>query len=265
MHNPFLTEEENLISERYLKNGYIIFPFKDTSHLLALKDKVWEWSKDYLNLENVKPNDFFDKTQDFVSKSELNEFRVHLINKLSKDEQVRPLIYKLAKEYIDIIVGNELAMQRAPNLSIQLPKDDSSLLPLHSDVWSGNSPYEIVFWLPLVDCFKTKSMYALPIKESQRISNNFSKYSNLNAEELYKKIEADLDWFNVPFGHGVIFTHTLLHGNIVNQEESTRWTFNVRFKGLLTPYAAKELGESFLPISIKPSTRVGHDFVKPEL
>ena len=53
-------------------------------------------------------------------------------------------------------------MQKKINLSIQLPNDNSSLLDVHADVWSGDSPYEAVIWMPLVDCFKTKSMYILP-------------------------------------------------------------------------------------------------------
>ena len=55
-------------------------------------------------------------------------------------------------------------MQKRINLSIQLPNDSSSLLPLHSDIWSGDSPFEAVVWIPLVDCFKTKSMYILKSK-----------------------------------------------------------------------------------------------------
>ena len=38
------------------------------------------------------------------------------------------------------------------------------LLPIHSDVWSGDSPYEINLWLPLVDCYRSKSMYLLKKK-----------------------------------------------------------------------------------------------------
>ena len=37
-------------------------------------------------------------------------------------------------------------MQRNINLSIQFPNDKGSLLPVHSDVWSGDSPYEINLW-----------------------------------------------------------------------------------------------------------------------
>ena len=53
-------------------------------------------------------------------------------------------------------------MQQRVNLSIQMPGDTSSLLPVHADTWSGDSPYEVVAWLPLVHCYGTKAMYLLP-------------------------------------------------------------------------------------------------------
>ena len=78
---------------------------------------------------------------------------------------------------LETLVGNELAMQLRINLSIQLPCDDSSLLPVHSDVWSGDSPFEVVVWLPLVDCYGTKSMYILPPGLSEELSAEFSQHA----------------------------------------------------------------------------------------
>ena len=75
------------------------------------------------------------------------------------------------------IVGNELAMQNKINLSIQFPNDASSLLPLHSDTWDGDSPFESVLWLPLVNCFKTKSMFILK-------SSKYEKF-----RKIYKLID----------------------------------------------------------------------------
>ena len=63
-------------------------------------------------------------------------------------------------------------MQLRINLSIQMPNDDSSLLPIHSDVWSGDSPFESVIWLPLVNCYKTKSIYLL----NKTLTENNLKY-----------------------------------------------------------------------------------------
>ena len=64
------------------------------------------------------------------------------------------MYYKISKPLLEIILGNELAMQLRVNLSIQLPDDDSSLLPIHSDVWSGDLPFESVVWLPLLTVIK---------------------------------------------------------------------------------------------------------------
>ena len=71
---------------------------------------------------------------------------------MNKDNNFRNIFY-LAKETLFNMVGNELAMQNNINLSIQFPDDVSSLLPLHiTDTWSGDSPFERVLWLPLVNC-----------------------------------------------------------------------------------------------------------------
>ena len=87
--------------------------------------------------------------------------------------------------------GNELVMQRRCNLSIQLPNDDSSLLPLHADVWVGDSEYEIVFWLPLVNVYKTKAMYILSPEDNFKYSKKFSKFKS--TEQIFKKIKNRLN------------------------------------------------------------------------
>ncbi|MBC8285655.1 MAG: hypothetical protein H8E32_17715, partial [Nitrospinae bacterium] len=137
--------------------------------------------------------------------------------------------------------------------------------PLHSDVWSGNSPYEVVLWTSFVDCHGTRSMYLLPLNESQKIILNFQKYSSMNSEELFSEIKNKVVWLEVPYGHVVIFWHGLLHGNRVNEEDMSRWTVNLRFKGLLTPYNTKELGEYFMPLTIRPMTRIGYQYQKPKI
>ena len=79
-------------------------------------------------------------------------------------------------------------MQSNINLSIQFLNDESSLLPLHSDTWSGDSPFEVVVWLPLVKCYNTKSMYILGPKDSESLTKNFSKKSNNSTDSLGARI-----------------------------------------------------------------------------
>ena len=66
---------------------------------------------------------------------------------------------------LENIIGNELAMQNNINLSIHT-KDENSLLPIHSDTWSEIT-FESVLWLPLVNCYKTKSMFILNSKNEE--------------------------------------------------------------------------------------------------
>ncbi|MEG3969490.1 hypothetical protein QUA00_17990 [Microcoleus sp. T2B6] len=265
MSNPFFTSEEDEAIAQFLRDGYLVFSLEDRNLLDAVKKNIYQAAADFINNKSqLSEEDFFDKIHEIISVKELNDFRVKLIAYMAQDKTVRPSIYSLAQKQIHWLVGNELAMQRNCNLSIQFPGDDSSLLPLHSDVWSGNSPYEIVFWLPFVNCYDTKSMFILPRAYSEEVFINFKQYSSLTAEDFYQKIKDKLVWLDVKYGQGVIFSHSLLHGNRVNRQAESRWTINVRFKSLLSPYGTKELGESFLPITMRPVTRIGYNYIKPE-
>ena len=60
-----------------------------------------------------------------------------MIGMMNQSPGFRELLFSLAKTTIEAIVGNELVMQARINLSIQMPKDDSSLLHTHADTWSA--------------------------------------------------------------------------------------------------------------------------------
>ncbi len=264
--HPFFVPEEAEIVERFLRDGYIVVPLENVDFVTHLRGKLFKAATEMSGQPAAKTEDeFFDRTQEFVALDRLNEMRVKLISRMAEDPEIRPGIYQSLRKYIHWIVGNELSMQRSANLSIQLPADSSSLLPVHSDVWSGNSPYEVVAWVPLVDCYKTKSMFILNRNDSEKVYADFPRYSKLSAESFFREIEKNVHWLDVPRGHAVIFSHVLVHGNRVNAETTARWTMNVRFKGLLSPYWAKEVGESFQPITVRPITRIGYAYRTPEV
>ena len=265
--NDFLENEESTVSQLFLDTGYYIFPLENTNGSIVdqLRLEIFNFSKEYLSLNNISIDDFFNFTNRYVQVEQTNDLKLKLMALTSKGGSFHPAIYHSAKKYIDYIVGNEVCMQRSLNMSIQLPNDESALLPLHTDVWSGNSPYEIVFWLPLVDCYRSKSMYILPLKKSREVFENFSHYKDLNSEVLYKELESEMIFVEVPKNHAIIFSHSILHGNRVNIENETRWTYNIRFKSLMSPFGTKSLGDAFIPINIKPATRLGFTNITPSL
>ena len=126
---------------------------------------------------------------------------------------------------------------------------------MHADTWSGVSPFEIVVWLPLVDCFKTKTMYILPANKIKKYEGKLIGKKIHSSEQIFNLIKKDLVWLKVNYGEILIFDQSLPHGNVVNREKETRWSMNIRFKGLFTPYGDKKLGEFFEPITLKPISK----------
>ena len=158
----FLTKKEEKITKDYLKNGYVIHNIENLESLNWIRNFFFTIvSKNLPKSKKEKPNKILDNIHKYVKISDLNKFRLDVFDKINSNYKFRENFYKISKSLVDVIVGNEIAMQLRVNLSIQLPNDDSSLLPIHADTWSGVSPFETVIWLPLVDCFKTKSMYLL--------------------------------------------------------------------------------------------------------
>ena len=74
------------------------------------------------------------------------------------------------------VVGTEIAGNRTLNFSIQVPNDETSLLPIHSDVFSGESEFQVNLWVPMVDVFDTNSMFIFNPQFSRNVLRNIKNY-----------------------------------------------------------------------------------------
>ena len=264
MSNLFITESENYLSKKYLKDGYIIVDIKNMKSLDWIRNFYLRFIKNYFN-QDYSNKDILNNFHKLIKINDLNNFRLSLIQEVNNDKDFRKKYYNVASPFLNEIVGNELVMQNRVNLSIQLPKDKSSLLDVHADTWSGDSPYESVVWLPLVNCFKTKSMFILPASKYKKITKLLQSSKFKNSSELFPKIKNDITWLKINYGQVLIFNQCLPHGNLVNEEKETRWSMNCRFKGIFTPYGDKKLGEFFEPISLKAASKFAMKYKLPRI
>ena len=247
----------------YLSKGYIVKTIKQIKSLDYIrKIFIKEILKIFPSLKNQKPEYILNYIHKIVKVNGLNDFRLKIFNNVNKNEKFRINYYNLSKEFLDQIVGNELVMQSRVNLSIQMPKDSSSLLPIHADTWSGVSPFEVVVWLPLVNCYRTKTMYILKKDKISKV-NKIILNKKLTTDQIFRKIKNDVIWLELKYGEVLIFDQSIPHGNVVNEEIETRWSMNCRFKGIFTPYGDKKLGEFFEPISLKPASLRGINYKHP--
>ncbi len=259
----FFDPSEQALDQQFRSQGCVVLPAEDQAALDRVRGAAASLAARHLNVDSPDdPGGFLDGVHEQVAASDLNSLRLHVFRGLNAESWLRPAVYRLARHALALLVGNELAMQRRVNLSIQLPDDDSSLLPLHADSWSGDSPYEIVLWVPLVNAAKSKSMFLLSPANHRRFIQRFSRASTV--DDLYDEVASEVEFKQVDYGQVLLFDQNLAHGNRVNRESTTRWSLNVRFKGVFTPYADKKLGEFFEPITLRTLSRIGLESRFPE-
>ncbi len=259
----FLLPEEKIIADKFIQDGYLISEVEDYSALHELRQALVSKCSSLIKEDHVELDEFLNRFHKLIKVEKLNDIRMSLIESVLKEPRVRELYFSLARTTLNTLVGNELVMQKQISLSIQLPHDSSSLLPIHADVWSGDSPFEVVVWIPLVDCYGTKSMFLLPPQPTQELHNKFDQFGSQSSEKLFQSFKKDVEWLEVPFGKVLVFNQNLPHGNRINEENETRWSMNCRFKSLFSPYGDKKLGEFFVPITVRPATKIGMDYSFP--
>lgn len=263
MISSFKSEQELELETQFLEDGYVIRPVEDAAALDKIQALVASQIATHLDTSFDDTSDFLNGIHGHLNPDNLNDARLAVFSGINRETWLRPAYYHLATNILQNLVGNELAMQRRINLSVQLPNDDRSLLAMHTDTLSGDSPYEVVQWLPLVDCYQSKSMYILPPQKNAAIQERLFEFKDRGLAALTDEVRDDLVWLDVPYGSVMIFNQNLYHGNIVNTVPETRWSMNCRFKGVFTPYADKRLGEFFEPITLRAASRVGLDYNVP--
>ncbi len=263
----FYSKEHEILAEAFLGQGYVIREVADRDALDACRAAIVELLAEALGEDLPDdPAAFLNQVHERIPVTELNEIRLAIYRGMNALPWLRPTYFSLGRPLLEALVGNELAMQNRVNLSIQMPNDRSSLLDIHADVFSGETPYQVVQWVPLVDVSATKSMFFLPQEESRAVVENMSDFGPGGMSALFDAVKDDLVWLDVSYGSVVIFSPNCLHGNVVNVEAETRWSLNCRFTGLFTPYdsAEKSLGSFYLPITPRPVTRVGMVYHPPK-
>jgi sporadic carbohydrate cluster 2OG-Fe(II) oxygenase len=147
------------------------------------------------------------------------------------------ILDKIAGCWLNAILGPDLLVQTKLNLSIQLPGDEGSQLDLHSDCWSGDTPFQVNLWIPLTSCFASNSMFLLPEERSVSCIRLINENPTLDKTALSSFV-TNADFLEISRGQAIIFNPGLIHGNIPNRTDQTRVSINVRFKNAFSPDAS---------------------------
>ncbi len=256
----FLTPEEINLSDDFLRNGFVVCDVESPIILESVRQDVTQISTNWLRQNQIDSNSFdLANSHDFVANDRLNDLRLTIFNEINKILDIRQRYFWLARQSLAALVGNELSMQNKVNLSIQQPNDESSVLPMHSDIWTGDSPFQVVLWVPLTDASMSNSMFLLPPNESREARQRVAAGEFKSMDQIETEYHSQMVTMVVPYGKVLIFDSNCLHGNVLNETKTGRWSINCRFTGLLTPFTNPErrLGTYYLPITTRAATKMG--------
>lgn len=224
-------------------------------------------SDGFIKLSNIIEGPVFNKKFEIESKllegrsleeahllidpSKANDLRLESLKLVNMDKEFRnEVLHHLGNE-CEILLGSDLAIQKSFNIVCKFPNDPTYQIPLHSDTWSGNSPFEINLWIPLTKSYGDNSMFIFsPEKWSQIRQKSHWQENNLSTFMTKHSKEAQI--IEASPGDAIIFWSHLPHGNDVHCSDITRWSLNIRIKNLFTPYGHKGLGDYFIPLKISP-------------
>ena len=217
---------EKSINE-FKKNGYCIFENEDVSSHEILSNSLCE-----------SLGSKFEELSDLhhlISKSTLNKSRLKSFSAINSLPKKNEIYFKQAKKFLLALLGPDISIQNKLNLSIQIPYDDTSLLPLHTDTISGESAFEVVVWVPFTKAFKSNSMYLFPINKSIEMMSKIQDYSELGMQKMESDFQSYKKFIEINPNQVLVFSPTLFHGNVLNETSKTRLSINCRFKNIFSP------------------------------
>ena len=87
-------------------------------------------------------------------------------------------------------------------------------------------------------------------KEHSRIATNNFKNGLEGYKDYVEEALKHAEHYPVNFGEVLFFQTGNVHGCKINVEKETRWSINIRFKGLFHPFGMKNTFEFFDVISL---------------
>lgn len=256
----FLNPDDTEVGAEFLQRGYVIRPAADAAALRSLHDLVASHAATWLGAHSDSTDGIdLASSHRVVGVERVNDLRLALFAAVNARADSRKSFFEIGRPLLEQLVGNELAMQTKVNLSIQQPGDPSSVLDIHSDVWTGDSPFQVVQWVPLTDANGTNAMFFLPPEPSREAHTRVRCGELRSMMEVHAAYRTQITIIEMRYGEVLVFDSNCLHGNQLNTTTTSRWSLNCRFVSLLAPATNPErrLGSYYTPITTRPATRMG--------
>jgi len=251
----------NNTMKNFIKNSFTVVEANKIKKLIEVKKAIYAFSCKELSLNKIPIDNFYNNFHKLkINKIRLNKYRLKLLKFLTSNKNIKKNIYNTYHQALHEILGPDVSIQKSLNVVIHQP-NNMEISPLHRDA-PENSPYEVVLWVPLVDCYNTKSLYLLDKKNTDKNLKYLDNKNQKTNNHLNKILKTKGKLPKIKFGQAIIFWAGLLHAVPKNLENETRWTFNIRLKNLFSPYGRKGFLDYHEILQKSHLTKLGLEFEK---
>lgn len=255
-------------SNFYSEHGYCIGELVSKSSI----EKLRQLCESYIK-ENVSPKATLYSYHNFVDEIKHRDIQYGLTQK------VRELQFhtKIATDNVNLfkaIIGLDIDIQAKPYIRISRPGVKEDNIGFHRDTAYGNSAYEMSCVLPIEDFLSGSEVYVLP--DSHRLRDieyelnhdtGITKGSKQNEigflylQKRIKNLENDkLLGPSLKKGQFLMFSLGLIHGQEVNDSNTTRWSIDFRLRNPFHPQNKFLKSGYYSSLLTSPSALVGRDY-----
>lgn len=161
--------------------------------------------------------------------NEINDF-VWNVQRICRTEEFRRKLDAFTEEVIlPQTDGDDFMIQDTVGMRVVIPNQSKHgrTLNFHQGVWYGHGPGMYSFWTPLTEAWDSNTMQILPWDASREITQR-----TYNEKLSYKEIQALCLEHSIPCntspGQSWLFQQGHIHGNVNNDTDITRWSFDTR-------------------------------------
>lgn len=246
------------IVEQFLSTGYVKFKNHNPEGFYQLQSKL---------MIALGANDStLEETHKRYDSGNINPIRIKAFNELNSIENWRDIYCSMFLPALTELIGTELSIQNKLNLSVQMPNDESSVLPIHTDRAGGQSLFELVAWCSYTSNSGSECMYVIDPKTSIEIHRKTGELEYSGLEKVLDEYQNKVVHLDVEAGDCILFSGNLLHGNFCNEGNRTRVSTNTRFKSLWAPEYKKInneriTGSFYEPLNFSPSSEFALRFL----
>ena len=255
-----MIEDKLGLYSEFLGRGLMVMPVENNDSYALFLSLLCE----VLDCDNL------DKLHEKIGIESVNAIRMSAFRSLNKISAWKNQYFSLASSTLSELLGPDILIQRKLNLSIQMPGDDTSILGMHADTFSGQSPFEIVVWTPFSNFEREAGMYYFDLDTSYEMYRRLPEFELIGLESMREEFWPKANFIEIEMGQVAIFTGCIFHGNLLNSTPTTRISANCRFKSVYTPEsmigsAERAAGVFYELLQESPVSRIGRKVLSMEV